>query len=168
MSHHATGSVRSACVLDGVTGTLIFHVWKRTPLSHTRIVYCQMYNQKFTGFICMIDMCIESSRKLHKRPLKCSLNINWAMQGWCSPVLNFNQNLLAGWGMWIYFQKMALETKEKRLITELAAAPSQTTSVHVSMYMHAQMRIPDTTAGGKWDRMFLGWGFSQFAAPPLK
>lgn len=90
------------------------------------------------------------------------------MQGWCSPVLNFNQNLLAGWGMWIQLQKMALETKEKRLITELAAAPSQTTRVHVSMHMHAQMRIPDTTAGGKWDRMFPGWGFSQFAAPPLK
>lgn len=49
---------------------------------------------------------------------------------------------------------MALETKEKRLITELAAAPSQTTRVHISMHMHAQMRIPDPTAGGKWDGMF--------------
>jgi len=51
---------------------------------------------------------------------------------------------------------MALETKENRLITELAAAPSQTTRVYVSMHMHAQMRISDTTAGGKWDRMFPG------------
>lgn len=32
---------------------------------------------------------------------------------------------------------MALETKEKMLITELAAAPSQTTRIHTSM--HARM-----------------------------
>lgn len=46
--------------------------------------------------------------------------------------------------------------KKKTLITELAAAPSQTTRIHASMHMHAQMRIPDPTAGRKWDGMFQG------------
>lgn len=54
---------------------------------------------------------------------------------------------------------MALETKEKRLITELAAAPSQTAHVDVRMHMHAQMRIPDPDGWWKVGRDVSGMTF---------